>query len=239
MSLSRKRKYGRSQKRLFRRNLHEGLTHVRSQKKPGLNFGESFASKVILAGVVLTVRALVHSRLQCWRKSVGMRPVSRCRWKPRLIVSLSRRREVQDQHGRQGRAGRTARWSWWHNKMFFFLLLFIAADALPCRCHRPAKTRLNQYCDESHSHSRTHTHTHTPPSYVNTRLCTGVREMDRWNHTMLQRAHRDPFQYFKNTGGRSCSPPGCQEGPHCPLVQEGGTADGTLQMTSSPPTPTG
>lgn len=25
----------------------------------------------------------------------------------------------------------------------------------------------------------THAHTHTPPSYVNTRLCTGVREMDR------------------------------------------------------------
>lgn len=50
-------------------------------------------------------------------------------------------------------------------------LLFLSANDVP-HCHWPVQTR--------HSDSilvmRTHTHTHT--SYVNTRLCTGVRDED-------------------------------------------------------------
>lgn len=56
-------------------------------------------------------------------------------------------------------------------------VLFVAADAVSL-CRWPAQTRQTNTAT-SHTHTHSYTYTFFLSSYVNTRLCTGVREGDR------------------------------------------------------------
>lgn len=132
---------------------------------------------VVVAAVRASVRVLELSRSQCRCVSVGMSPVSRCRWKPRLIASPSRRRGVRDEHRGQGESGEESEVKLVAQQDVFFFFVHCSRCSATPSPPPPAST------DRAEPILRrvtlTHAHTHTPPSYVNTRLCTGVREMDR------------------------------------------------------------
>lgn len=132
---------------------------------------------VVVAAVRASVRVLELSRSQCRCVSVGMSPVSRCRWKPRLIASPSRRRGVRDEHRGQGESGEESEVKLVAQQDGFFFFVHCSRCSATPSPPPPAST------DRAEPILRrvtlTHAHTHTPPSYVNTRLCTGVREMDR------------------------------------------------------------
>lgn len=87
----------------------------------------------------------------------------------RCLLGAAEFEEEQEKYTRRSR-GRIQR-AKAHGATRSGRLLFLSANDVP-HCHWPVQTR--------HSDSilvmRTHTHTHT--SYVNTRLCTGVRDGD-------------------------------------------------------------